>query len=67
MKRPRRSIVTMLFIALALVGVFGVAMAGCSWSGDSAQKVSSEAANGSQTQEDDLKTLNVGSDLFRPL
>lgn len=66
MKRPRRSIVTMLFIALALVGVFGVAMAGCSWSGDSAQKVSSEAANGSQTQEDDLKTLNVGSDLFPP-
>ena len=66
MKRPRRSIVTMLFIALALVGVFGVVMAGCSWSGDSAQKVSSEAANGSQTQEDDLKTLNVGSDLYPP-
>lgn len=66
MKRPRRPIAITLLIALALVSVFGVAMAGCSWSGDSAQKVSSEAANGSQTQEDDLKTLNVGSDLFPP-
>lgn len=66
MKRPLRSIGTMLFIALALVGVFGVAMAGCSWSGDSAQKVSSEDADGSQAQEDNLKTLNVGSDLYPP-
>lgn len=66
MKRPLRSIATMLFIALALVGVFGVAMAGCSWSGDNAQKASSEDADGSQSQEDNLKTLNVGSDLYPP-
>ena len=66
MKRPLRSIGTVLFIALALVGVFGVAMAGCSWSGDSAQKVSSEDADGSRAQEDNLKTLNVGSDLYPP-
>lgn len=66
MKRPLRSIGTMLFIALALVGVFGVAMAGCSWSGDSAQKVSSEDTDGSQAQKDNLKTLNVGSDLYPP-
>ena len=66
MKRPRRSIVTMLFIALALVGVFGVAMVGCSGLSDSAQKASSEEADAAQAKDDNLKTLNVGSDLYPP-
>lgn len=66
MKRSRRPIATMLLIALALVGVFGVAMIGCSWSGGGAQKALSEDAGATQAEEDNLKTLNVGSDLYPP-
>lgn len=66
MKRPRRPIAITLLIALALVGAFGVAMVGCSGSSDSAKKASPEEASVSQTKDDSLKTLNVGSDLYPP-
>ena len=66
MKRPRRPIAITLFIALALVGAFGRATVGCSGSSDNAQKASSEEMSASQAKEDDLKTLNVGSDLYPP-
>lgn len=66
MKRPRRPIAITLLIALALVGAFGVAMVDCSGSSDSAKKASPEEASVSQTKDDSLKTLNVGSDLYPP-
>ena len=66
MKRPRRPIAITLLIALALVGVFGMAMAGCSGLSGGAQKASSEETSASQDKDDDLKTLNVGSDLYPP-
>lgn len=66
MKRPRRPIAITLLIALALVGAFGVAMVGCSGSSDSAKKASPEETSVSQTKDDSLKTLNVGSDLYPP-
>ena len=66
MKRSRRPIAITLLIALALVGVFGVAMVGCSGLSDSAQKASSEEADAAQAKGDNLKTLNVGSDLYPP-
>ena len=66
MKRSRRPIAITLLIALALVGVFGVAMVGCSGLSDSAQKASSEEADAAQAKDDNLKTLNVGSDLYPP-
>ena len=66
MKRSRRPIAITLLIALALVGVLGVAMVGCSGLSDSAQKASSEEADAAQAKDDNLKTLNVGSDLYPP-
>ena len=66
MKRPRSPIAITILIALALVGVFGVAMAGCSGLGDGAQQDSFEEASASQVKDEDLKTLNVGSDLYPP-
>lgn len=67
MKGPRRPAVITLFLALAIVGVFGVAIAGCSGSSDGAS-ASSAKSTASQTKDDDenLKTLNVGSDLYPP-
>lgn len=67
MKGPRRPAVITLFLALVIVGVFGVAIAGCSGSSDGAS-ASSAKSTASQTKDDDenLKTLNVGSDLYPP-
>lgn len=66
MKRPRSPIAITILIALALVGVFGVAMAGCSGLSDGAQQDSFEETGASQVKDEDLKTLNVGSDLYPP-
>ena len=65
MKRPRRSIAVTLLLALTMVGVFGVAIAGCSGPSDGASAPSAKSA-ASQAQKDNLKTLNVGSDLYPP-
>ena len=66
MKRPCRSVTISLFVALAVVGVFVVAIAGCSESNDGAAASASEGAAASQVKDDNLKTLNVGSDLYPP-
>lgn len=66
MKRPRRSAAISLFVALAVVGAFVVAIAGCSGSNDGAAASASEGAAASQVKDDNLKTLNVGSDLYPP-
>ncbi|MFR5417022.1 MAG: transporter substrate-binding domain-containing protein [Collinsella sp.] len=66
MKRPRRSVATSLFVALAVVSVFVVAIAGCSGSNDEASTPASKAPDASQVKDDNLKTLNVGSDLYPP-
>ena len=66
MKRPRRSVAISLFVALAVVGAFVVAIAGCFGSNDGAAASASEGAAASQTKDDNLKTLNVGSDLYPP-
>ena len=65
MKKTRRSVAITLLLALAIVGVFGVAIAGFSGSsnGDSA---SSEKSAASHAKNASLKTLNVGSDLYPP-
>ena len=65
MKGPRRPVAITLLLALALVGVFGVAIAGCSGPSDGAS-ASSAKSTASQAQKDNLKTLNVGSDLYPP-
>lgn len=65
MKRPRRSIAIALLLALAMVGVFGVAVAGCSGSSNGASASLANSA-ASQARKDNLKTLNVGSDLYPP-
>lgn len=66
MKRPRRPIAITLLIALALMGVFGMATVGCSGSSGNTRKASPEETSASRAAEDDLKTLNVGSDLYPP-
>lgn len=66
MKRSRRSAAISLFVALAVVGAFVVAIAGCSGSNDGAAASASEGAAASQVKDDNLKTLNVGSDLYPP-
>ena len=66
MKRPRRSAAISLFVALAVVGAFVVAIAGCSGLNDGAAASASEGAAASQVKDDNLKTLNVGSDLYPP-
>lgn len=66
MKRPRRSLAISLFVALAVVSVFVVAIAGCSGSNDGASTSASEGTAGSRAKDDNLKTLNVGSDLYPP-
>lgn len=66
MKRPRRSAAISLFVALAVVSAFVVAIAGCSGSNDGAAASASEGAAASQVKDDNLKTLNVGSDLYPP-
>lgn len=65
MKRPRRSIAVTLLLALAMVGMFGMAITGCSGSSNGASTSSAKSA-ASQAQKDNLKTLNVGSDLYPP-
>ena len=67
MKGPRRPVAITLLLALAMVGVFGVAIAGCSGPSDGAS-ASSAKSTASQAKDDDdgLKTLNVGSDLYPP-
>ena len=65
MKGPRRPVAITLFLALTMVGVFGVAIAGCSGPSDGAS-ASSAKSTVSQAQKDNLKTLNVGSDLYPP-
>lgn len=66
MKGPRRPIAITLLIVLALMGVFGMATVGCSGSSGNTRKASPEETSASRAAEDDLKTLNVGSDLYPP-
>lgn len=66
MKRPRRSVAISLFVALAVVSAFVVAIAGCSGSNDEASTSASKGLEASQVKDDNLKTLNVGSDLYPP-
>lgn len=66
MKRPRRSVAISLFVALAVACAFVVAIAGCSGSNDGASTSALEELDASQVKDDDLKTLNVGSDLYPP-
>ena len=66
MKRPRRSVVISLFVALAVACAFVVAIAGCSGSNDEASTSASKGLEASQVKDDNLKTLNVGSDLYPP-
>lgn len=65
MKRPRRSVAITLLLALAIVGVFGVAIAGYSGSSNGGS-ASSEKSAASHAKNASLKTLNVGSDLYPP-
>lgn len=67
MKRPRRSVAISLFVALAVASAFVIAIAGCSGSNDEASTPASKAPDASQAKDDNLKTLNVGSDLYPPL
>lgn len=65
MKRSRRSVAITLLLALAIVGVFGVAIAGYSGSSNGGS-ASSEKSAASHAKNASLKTLNVGSDLYPP-
>lgn len=65
MKRPRRSVAISLFVALAVVGAFVVAIAGCFESNDGTLTSAVEGP-AEDVKEDNLKTLNVGSDLYPP-
>lgn len=65
MKKTRRSVAITLLLALAIVGVFGVAIAGFSGSSDGGS-ASSEKSAASHAKNASLKTLNVGSDLYPP-
>jgi len=49
-----------------VVSVFVVAIAGCSGSNDEASTSASKGLEASQVKDDNLKTLNVGSDLYPP-
>lgn len=66
MKRPRRSAAISLFVALAVASAFVIAMAGCSGHNDEASTPESKVPDASQAKDDNLKTLNVGSDLYPP-
>lgn len=66
MKRPRRSVAISLLVALAVACAFVVAIAGCSGSNDGASTSALEGLDASQVKDNDLKTLNVGSDLYPP-
>ena len=66
MKRPRRSVAISLFVALAVASAFVIAMAGCSGNNDEASTPASKVPDASQAKDDNLKTLNVGSDLYPP-
>ena len=65
MKKTRRSVAITLLLALAIVGVFGVAIAGFSGSSNGGS-ASSEKSAASHAKSASLKTLNVGSDLYPP-
>lgn len=65
MKKTRRSVAITLLLALAIVGVFGVAIAGFSGSSNGGS-ASSEKSAASHAINASLKTLNVGSDLYPP-
>lgn len=66
MKRPRRSVSLSLFVALAVASAFVVAIAGCSGSNGRASVSASKGPDTTQVKDNDLKTLNVGSDLYPP-
>lgn len=65
MKKTRRSVAITLLLALAIVGVFGVAITGYSGSSNGGS-ASSEKSAASHAKNASLKTLNVGSDLYPP-
>lgn len=65
MKKTCRSVAITLLLALAIVGVFGVAIAGYSGSSNGGS-ASSEKSAASHAKNASLKTLNVGSDLYPP-
>ena len=65
MKKTRRSVAITLLLALAIVGVFGVAIAGYSGSSNGGS-ASSEKSAASHAKNASLKTLYVGSDLYPP-
>lgn len=65
MKKTSRSVAITLLLALAIVGVLGVAIAGYSGSSNGGS-ASSEKSAASHAKNASLKTLNVGSDLYPP-
>ena len=65
MKKTSRSVAITLLLALAIVGVFGVAIAGYSGSSNGGS-ASSEKSAASHAKNASLTTLNVGSDLYPP-
>ena len=65
MKRPRRSLAISLFVALAVLRVFVVAIAGCFGSNDGTSTSAVECP-AEDVKDDGLKTLYVGSDLYAP-
>ena len=65
MKKTHRSVAITLLLALAIVGVFGVAIAGYSGSSNGGS-ASSEKSAASHAKNASLKTLNVGSDFYPP-
>lgn len=65
MKKTRRSVAITLLLALAIVGVFGVVIAGFSGSSNGGS-ASSEKSAASHAKNASLKTLNGGSDLYPP-
>lgn len=65
MKKTRRSVAITLLLVLAIVDVFGVAIAGYSGSSNGGS-ASSEKSAASHAKKASLKTLNVGSDLYPP-
>lgn len=66
MKRPRRSVAISLLVVLAVASAFVVAIAGCSGRNDEALTSALEGLDASQAKDDNLKTLNVGGDLYPP-
>ena len=66
MIRRRRSVAISLGFVLSVASAFVVAIAGCFGSSDGASTSALEGLDASQAKDDNLKTLDVGSDLYPP-